>query len=478
MKVSKVAFVFALALTVLLAPGWAVSAQGGIGGTWNSGFQIQNIGENTASVTIEYYDEDGTCVLTDTVSIPAGSNVNVYPPGDYTDTELAPGKYSVVLISSEPIAAVANSVNIASQVGDSYLGSEAGNQQVYAPLIYRNYSSYTSIIYAQNATLSSQDITVALYRVGESTPAVSKTYSGVPRYATQEINLGSSDFSGFGSTYGSAIISGGSGDIAVVVVSNRQPGSNLAELVHLEYRGISASFAGKHFFAPLVFKNHNGWDSGVNLQNTESLTTTVTITYTASSLSSAYPLVKTGSMQLGPNAGGVFYLPRPDMNGLGENLPDGFFGGVELSSDTADILAIVNGVNYRGSSAVGSSYEALNPAVATDSIAGPLIFRGWADTETGINIQNAGNASTDVTLTISKAQGAPTEGGDGPWTFEITDIGPGEAATFYLPTLMPSISKLYGSATIASTDNVPIAAVINSPAYARGLSANYVGINY
>lgn len=478
MKVSKITFVLALALTVLLAAGWAVSAQGGIGGNWNTGVQIQNIGDDTASVLIEYYDETGTCVLTDTVSISAGSSVNVYPPGDYTDTELPDGKYSAVLSSDQPIAAVANNVNRGSEIGDSYLGSEAGSQQVYAPLIFRNYSSYTSIIFAQNATPSSQDITIALYPVGESTPAVSKTYSGVPGYATQEINLASGDFSGFGNTYGSAIISGGSGDVAVVVVSNRQPGTDLSQLVHLEYRGISAAFAGKHFFAPLVFKNHNAWDSGVNLQNIEAVTTTVTITYTASSLSSAYPLVKTGNMQLGPNAGGVFYLPRSDMNGLGEDLPDGFFGGVELSSDTADILAIVNAVNYAGSSAVGSSYEALSPAAATSSIAGPLIFRGWADTETGINLQNVGDATTDVRLTITKAEGAPTEGGDGPWTFEITDVGPGQAATFYLPALMPTISKLYGAATITSTGDVAIGAVINSPAYARGISANYVGINY
>lgn len=486
MKVSKITLVFALALTVLLAAGWAVSAQGGIGGTWNSGFQIQNIGEAEASVTIEYYDPDGNLVYTDlrytgSGSIPVGGNVNVYPPGDYTDTELAPGKYSVVLTSSQPIAAVANSVNIGSQIGDSYLGSESGVQTAYAPLIYRNHSSYTSIIFAQNAHSTAQTITVNLYKVGESTPAATKDYTGVAAYATQEINLGSSDFAAFGDTYGSATISGVDGDIAVVVAANKQPSMEVVQILHTEYRGLSSSVAGKSFFAPLVFKNHSGWQTGIMVQNTESAATTVAITYTASPDSSAYPLVRTGSINIGANASGVFYLPDAAQDGLSGNaLPDGFFGGAELSSAASNILAIVNNVKYTASYYVGSSYEAFNPSSATDSIAAPLIFRNHAQYETGIQVQNVGSGSTDITVTITKSPSSSPVGGDGPWTLEATGVGSGEVATFYLPgtTELQGISGLYGGAVIASTNSVPIVAVVNSTRYAAGLSTNYVGINY
>lgn len=479
MKTSKMAFVIMLALTMLLGSSLAVGAQGGIGGTWNSGFQIQNIGDGEASVTIEFYDDTGTLIHTDSKTIPVGGNVNVYPPGDYTDTELPSGKYSVVLSSSQPIAAVANNVNIGSQIGDSYLGSEAGSQTVYAPLIYRHHSSYTSIVYAQNATGSSQDITIDLYRVGESTAAVSQTYTAVPGYATQEIDF--EDFTAFGDTYGSAVISGEDGDIAVVVVANKQPSADPAQILHTEYRGLSPSLAGKKFFTPLIFKNHSSWQTGIMVQNIESLTTTVAITYTASPDSSAAPLVRSGSITLGPDASGVFYLPDPAQDGLdGAALPDGFYGGAELFSDTTDVLAIANNVKYASGYSVGSSYEAFSPSTATSSIAAPLVFRAHAQYETGIQVQNVGNGSTDITLTITKSPSSSPTGGNGPWTLQALGVGPGEVATFYLPgtTELGGVSGLYGGAVITSTNDVPIVAVVNSTRYAAGQSANYIGINY
>jgi len=246
-------------------------------------------------------------------------------------------------------------------------------------------------------------------------------------------------------------------------------------MINGEYRGIPPSQAGQTLIAPLVYRNHNGWDTGISVQNLESLATTVTITYTASSLSSAYPLVVTDTQELGPDSSINFYLPaNPD-------LPHGFFGGAVLSSSGADILAISNSVKYGVPTGdVGSCYEAFNPTAATDKIAAPLVYRNHADTETGINLLNAGGTSTDITVTITKSPASnPTgPGSPGPWSFTQTNVGPGEAVTFYLPLLMPDVSGLYGSAEITSTGSVPIVGVISAARYAAGISANYTAINY
>jgi len=309
--------------------------QGG-GGTWNTGYNIQNLDTLEVSVDAEYYDSTGTSIWSDSTTIEVGGSWSVYLPST-SDSDLPAGIYSLVVSSSGPVAGVANNVNISGKMGDSYLASNPGSAEVYLPLVFRNYSSYISIIYPQNATSSAQDITIDLYPVGSSTPAASKTYN-VPAYASQEIDLASSDFNAFGNTYGSALLTGASGDIAVMVGYVKDPGLGADKVLNGEYRGIPPSLAGTNLFAPLVFKNHSLWQSGIAVQNIESLATTLTITYTASPDSSAYPLVLTDTLALGANASGTFYLPA------NSSLPDGFFGGAELSSDTTNILAIVNNV--------------------------------------------------------------------------------------------------------------------------------------
>jgi hypothetical protein len=364
-------------------------------------------------------------------------------------------------------------VNYQYELGDSYLGS-AGSTQAYLPLVYRSYNAYTSIIFAQNASSSTQDITARLYQVGVSTPAVTKVYS-VAAGASQEIDLASSDFNAFGNTYGSAVLSGASGNIAVMVGYVRDPGVGATQIINGEYRGIDPSAAGRRLFAPLVFKNHNSWQSGITVQNTESVTTTVTVTYTASPNCPLYPLVVADSQSIGPDSSENFYLPA------NPNLPDGFFGGAELFSSAANVLAIANNVNYGAPTGyVGSCYETFGPSAATDHAAAPLVFRGYHGYETGINVQNAGSSSTDVTVTITKSPNSnPTgPGSPGPWTLTATGLGPGEAANFYLPAQMSGVSELFGSAVIASTGSVPIVAHVNSPQYSSGISTNYTAINY
>jgi hypothetical protein len=475
MNCRKIYRFVSLIVAVLLAMHMSASVaflQGG-GGTWNTGLNVQNLGTTDASASLEFYDAAGNLIFADTETIEAGGNVNVYVPS-ISDSDLPPGQYSMVISASEPVAAVANDVNLSSKIGDSYLASNPGSTEAYLPLVYRNHSSYISIIYAQNATSSAQDITLDLYQVGSSTPAVSKTYS-VPAYASQEIDLASADFDAFGNTYGSAVLTGASGDIAVMVGYVKDPGLGANSLINGEYRGIPPSLAATTLMAPLVYKNHSLWQTGISVQNVQSIATTVTITYTASSLCPLYPLVVTDTQQLGPDSSINFYLPN------NSNLPNGFFGGAILSSSSTNILAILNSVKYGVPTGdVASCYEAFNPSTATDTIAAPLIYRAHADTETGINLLNAGDTSTDITVTITKSPGSTPSGpgSPGPWSFTQTGVGPGEAATFYLPSLMPGVSGLYGSAEITSTGSVPIVGVVSSARYPAGISANYTGINY
>ncbi|MGM0687471.1 MAG: hypothetical protein ACQET3_10910 [Promethearchaeati archaeon] len=473
MKKSKFGVISLIVALVLLASPLIAKADGAI-----TGINVQNLSDvDEATVTVEYYDEEGVLIHRDEGNaIPAETAINIYPPTDYTDEEFPAGRYSAVLLSDQPVAAVANSVALPTAWGDSYIGME-GDSSMYAPLIYRHYRDYNSILYMQNATEEAQDIEVSLYRVGESSPAVTETYR-VPAYASEEVTLADSAFDAFGSGFGSAVISGSEGAVACTVLTEMSDGTTETTL-NTQYRGFSDAMIGRDFDTPLIFKGHNLWNTGIMVQNTEDVTTTVSVTYAASVDNPHYPLTRTGTIEIAPNSSEVLYLPDESLDGLVDDpLPDGFWGTAELSSSDSDIAVIVNNVKY-DENYVGSSYEGYLSTAATSKVAAPLVYRAHADTNTGISVQNTGTEPTDISLTITANQEAsPSE--PGPWSFTKEDVAPGEGATFYLPwpEYLGDVEGLYGSAKLTATNDVPIIAHINSPRYAAGISANYRAFNY
>jgi len=461
-----------LIIAALLVPAMAVNAQGG---TWSTGVNVQNLGTDVAHVSVKFYNPAGTLVYTYSVPapIPVNGVATIYVPGI---AGLDSGRYSGVVESDQPIAAVANNVDNGDLMGDSYLGSDPGAAQVVAPLWYRNFNNYLTKFYAQNASATAQSITIYLSRAGESAPAVTKSYTVQP-YASQEIDLATSDFAALQGAYGSALVVGASGDVALVVTTNRMKGTADSNF-NTEYRGIRTTLASKNLVAPLVYKNKSGWVTGIMVVNTETVAATVVVTYTASSEDTAhYPMVKVGTVSLGPLASTALYLPDPAASGLPTDpLPDGFFGAAELSSNTA-ILAIVN--NTKSAPNVASAYEAFTKASATSKVAGPLVYKGFNGNDSGIQVQNVGNQPTDITMVLTKSSESSPSGGNGPWTFTRSSVPAGSVVTFYLPgeSALAGVSALFGAVAISSSGGVPIVAVVNTTHYSAGMSMNYDGIN-
>jgi len=469
-----------LIIAALLLPALGVSAQGG---TWSTGVNVQNLGTGDAHVRIKFYNPAGTLVYTyppdaqPAITIAVGGVATIYVP---SITDLANGRYSGVVESDQPIAAVANNQDQADQIGDSYLGSDPGATQVVAPLWYRNRGGYSTKFYMQNASATAQSITIYLSKAGESVPAVTKAYTVQP-YAAQEVDLAAdSSFAALEGFYGGALVVGASGDVALVVTTNRIQGSSAANL-NTEYRGIRTSLASKNLIAPLVYCNLNGWATGIMVANTESVAATVVVTYTASSLDTAHAgMVKVGSVSLLPLESKSIYLPDPILSGLpSDPLPAGFYGAAELQSNT-NILAIVNNVNPSPTRSVGSAYEAFTKSTATSKVAAPLVYKGLNGNDSGVQVQNVGNTATDITMVLTKSDLSTPTGGNGPWTFTRTNVPAGGVATFYLPgeAQLAGVNALYGAVAISSSGGVPIVAVVNSTRYSAGISSNYTGINY
>jgi len=484
MKAIRRTAVVLLVIAALVLPTLSVSAQGG---TWNTGVNVQNLGSGDAHVRFKFYAPTGgdpvyiyPPITSDPLLIPKDGVINVYVPGL---ADLPTGRYSAVVESDQPVAAVANNQDIADQMGDSYLGSDPGANQLIAPLWFRNYRNNTTKFYIQNASATAQNITIALSKAGQGTAAVTKTYENVPAYSAQEVDLaGDTAFNALEGFYGAATVQGASGDIAMVVTTNKMV-SGAVSNYHTEYRGIRTTQASKNLVAPLVFCNYRGWATGINVANTEAVTATIVVTYTASSGYVPNPgMVRVGSITLGPYGAASIYLPDGPMSGLpGNPLPAGFYGGAELLSNT-NILAVVNDTYNSASGSYGSAYEAFSKTSATSQIAGPLVYRDYAGSETGINVQNVGNQPTTVTLVLTKAaESSPVDNNNnpvtGPWTL-TQDVAAGAQVVFYLPSELAGVHKLYGAVALQSSGGVPIVALMNTTRYGAGISSNYIGINH
>ena len=467
--------VLVLLVAALVFPTMMASAQTG---SWVSGINIQNIDTITAYVFVEFYDPvTGSLIYTYPTDDPGGAeiavggNINVYVP---SLSGLADGRYSAVISSNARVAAVVNTQNRTETIGDSYLGIESPSDNVVAPLVYRNYHGYTTTLYVQNTSDGSEDITIRLFPAGSSAATVTKTLTAVQSNASQLVDFSSADYAAFEGKYGSASVSTGSGgSVAVIALYVRNTGTT-ASKINGQYRALSVASAGRDWYAPIVYKNHNGWVTGINVVNTEAVATTVTATYTASSLSVHAGTVVSEQISLAPNAMGVFYTPST------EELPDSrFFGAAHIHSSAADVQVIINNTNYqRSEGSVASAYEGIDISSATDTVAAPLIYRAHADSDTGFNVQNVGGSTTNVTLTVTKSPDSTPTGGSGPWTYTVNNVPSGGAATFYLPALMPEVTHLYGSAVIESSNGQPLIVVITSSSYPRGFAGNYVGIDY
>jgi len=104
-------------------------------GTWNTGIQVQNPTNSTATVQVKFYGQQGgTAVFTagpDTIA--AGGSKTYFLPDM---TSLPDGKYSGVVESDQAVVAVVNEKSVTGKgIADAYNGITAGATSLNMPLI-------------------------------------------------------------------------------------------------------------------------------------------------------------------------------------------------------------------------------------------------------------------------------------------------------------------------------------------------------
>jgi hypothetical protein len=364
----------------------AAFAQGGM--TYTSGFQLQNLDEtNVANVTIAFYDEAGTIVATVNDTIVPHTN-KTYFPLNAVSTGF---KGSVVVSSDQQLASITNVLTSDQKGGDAYAGFNQGATTIKLPLLMKNNYGISTWFNVQNIGNSLADVTVN-YTGGSCTETASIP-AGASHTFDQSIN----------SCLPSGYVGGGtvtSANNIVVVVMQIVSGKPTT----LAYPGFSTTST--TFLAPLISSNYYNSGTSINVQNSGSISTDVTISYTPNPGFPGNVCTETKTIPAGATV--IFGFPQLPIacgtksgTGVTDTVNGAFVGSASVINNSTDqpLTAIVNTIT-RGT-ASGSAYAAFNPATGTSKLSFPLIMDRNYGIFTGMSITNVGTQPTTVNCSFS-----------------------------------------------------------------------------
>jgi len=295
--------------------------------------------------------------------------------------------------------------------------------------------TYTSGFQLQNLTGSTATVAIAFYNQdGSIASTVNDTIAANGSKTYYPLSAVSSGFNG-----------------SVVVSSDQQLAAITNVLGNSGQRG--ASYGGFSAGAttvnlPLVMKAVYGIDTWFNVQNTGSAATTVNIAYK--------PGTCTESVSIQPGAAKTFNQADNAC------LAAGFVGAASITS-AEPVVAVVMQVDAASLLAYNGFTTASTKPVM------PLVSSNFYKSGTGIQVQNTGGSSTNVTISYTPSAGFP-----GAACTETKSIPAGQSITFGYPqmpagcgTAGSGVTDLVnggfvGSAAVTTNSaNMPLVAIVN-----------------
>lgn len=452
MKKFSILIVVALVVSLFVLP--AAFAQSI---TWTSGFQVQNLSDTTnATVVIYYYNQDGTLAISEvTDTIPMGESKTYFPihAGDGFNG-------SVVVESTEPVVAIANTLGDFPQYAASTESFSSGASEIKLPLIMRNNAGYSTWFNVQN-TSATDDAVVTIQYVPQTGSAFTEGPVTVPPGASATFDQ--QGMTQLGTTFvGSAVVS--TSPAVPVVATVMQVGATFQNM--MGYNGFTGG--SQNVSLPLVMANNNGYWTGVQVQNVGAGDTTVTISY-GDNLAGAFSPTDEQVVDLGANESHTFF------QNAGQFATPTYVGSASITSDREDVVAIVNQVKLTGT-AVGTAYNGFDPAAATDKISAPLIMANNSGFYTGFQVMNVGGSPADITVTYG-----PNLAGAFAPSSETANIGVGDSYNSIQNLGAWAGNTYVGSITVQTTDPADqVVMIVNEiwPAAAGDQFMTYGGFNY
>lgn len=306
--------------------------------------------------------------------------------------------------------------------------------------------TFSSGIQVQNLSSTAASIDIAFYKLNTGTAAVSVPATVPANGSVTYAQLPSQVEAGFD---GSAVISSDQRIAAVVNIVSPDLSTFLTTgLGGGTYAGVTAGSPTVRL--PLLFRNAFGFSTFINVQNVGTTATNITVTYQNGATGTA--------TNLAPGASARFD------QATAAGVPDGFVGAATITSTASDIAAVVSQVGpttillYNGFATAGAQAPVF-----------PLVNANNSGFITGVAIQNAGTAPTDVTVTYSPspdANGNP----QGTACTETLSIAAGASANFAVNSFANTVAGetcangalFVGSGRVtANTGSQPLVAIVN-----------------
>ncbi len=302
---------------------------------------IQNTGSQPASYNVALYP---TGVTSPVATVPRlippmasarvrlGTDIGV--PADFIGTAVISGASGATLV------AASETLNETTGVLFSYSGFSGGANVVNTPLLFKNYNGWVSGAQVVNMSPGTITVNATIYQrdsavtigLGGRTLVPNESYT----YYLPAISELPDNFVGSG-------VFTATGPISVVVQEiNETRGAGMA------YSGFGAGTA--NISVPVIYKDWNAWDSGIQVQNLGSSDAVVNVTYR---LASGQNVAEAALITAGNSE--TFYQPA------NSNLTAGTIGAATVTSNGGQpIVAIVNQVNYNATGDGSMVYEGIN----------------------------------------------------------------------------------------------------------------------
>ena len=308
-------------------------------GSRTSTFTVQNASATATNVDALFYSREGLLGRIQVFLPPfAARRIRLAERGDLPGVMDA----SAVLQAGQPIVAIADVFDSATGIYQLYTGIPAGSPSQLAPLVFNDRNGWDSEVRIQNASPSPVSVRVHVQPTGGGPEIISPPIAIPPNapytFRPSEVGIGSN-------FVGSALVEA-SGNIAAVVAEyNNGRGTGMA------YNAFGPTAATPRISVPLIFKDRNGYDTGIQVQNVDNTDAQVRVTYR---LASGATVVDFGIVPA--NGSFTFYQPaNPQIppNSVGSAIVENIAGSQRL-------VAIVNEVNYARGGDASSTYEGLN----------------------------------------------------------------------------------------------------------------------
>lgn len=338
----------------------------------------------------------------------------------YFDTTMTAGKGSVVLSSTEPLAAVVQ-IQARNQTASlaAYNGYTSGSNKFYIPIAYKNKTTGSGLVntqvMVQNIMNEAISADIEFVPLPGTSGTNTKSFTSIPAYATEYFDLADQTTAFLPDGWiGSAIVTAQSGKQVAVVFNSFSGADGLFTVNGFPVESVGTDWAVPQFDSKLP----NGLNIGVVVQNVSGADIAVNamslVCQPGAGYSGSYTFHNTTAV---PDKGSFSFNPYSN-----PAYPDGWEGSCMLNAP-GNVVPFIQ-LRRPGVTSDISAYEAFNGAITNPKVVIPLVIKRLANGYcAGSVIQNI-NATQTAYLHLTYTRSVEVSVGNAVYTKDIT-LAPG-----------------------------------------------------